>query len=75
MDWDDAPRALHEELLPKRSADDTSVSGEAVRIHEGAAADACDDDAEAPAKHLREVAVRVLVDARMCGVAEAVLTQ
>lgn len=75
MDRDDAPRTLHEELLPECSTNDAVVPDEAVWIHESAATDTGDDDAETPAEHLREIAVGGVSCACVCGVAEVVLTQ
>ena len=55
MDRDHAPRALDAELLEEGRRDDGLVAGKAVRIDQGAAHDAHDDDGQATAEDLRAV--------------------
>lgn len=54
VDGDDAPGALHAELLEEGGGDDALVGYEAVRVEEGAADHADGDDAEPAAEGLRE---------------------
>lgn len=67
MNRDDAPRTLHEELLPECGTNDAVVPDEAVWVHKSAAADTGDNDAETPAEHLREIAVDGVSCARVRG--------
>ena len=56
MNWNDSPRALHAELLEEGGGDDGVRGGEGIRIEQGAADDAHNDDAEAAAEDLAAVA-------------------
>lgn len=50
MDGDNAPGALHAELLEEGGGDDAFVGHEGVRVEQRAAENAHADDAEAPAE-------------------------
>ena len=56
VDGDDAPGALHAELLEEGGGHDLVAAGEGVRVEEGAADDGDEDDAETTAEDLGGVA-------------------
>lgn len=56
MDGDDAPGALHAELLEEGGRDDGLATGEGVWVQKRATEDGDDDDGEPTAKDLRRVA-------------------
>jgi len=56
MDGDHTPCALHAELLEEGGGDDGFAGRESVGVEEGTADDADDDDREAAAELLGEVA-------------------